>query len=61
MILTTEGLAANVTRVRPFVGVSPLVNEQIVGFGELTVAELADELLLGSGCAAGSDGGRHGR
>ena len=54
MILTTEGLAANVARVRPFVGVGPLVDEQIVGFGELAVAELADELLLGAGSAAGS-------
>jgi hypothetical protein len=54
MILTTEGLAANVARVWPFVGVSPLVDEQIVGFGELAIAELADELLLGSRCAAGS-------
>jgi hypothetical protein len=54
VILAAEGLSANVTRVGPFVGVGPLVDEQIVGLGELAVAELADELLLGSGSAAGS-------
>jgi len=60
VILTAEGLSANVARVGPFVGVGPLVDEQIVGLGELAVAELADELLLGTGSAAGSDPGRHG-
>ena len=53
MILTAEGFAANVARVGPLVRVRPLVDEQIVGFGELAVAELADELLLGAGSAAG--------
>lgn len=52
VILTTESLAANVARVGPLIRVCPLVDEEIVGFGELTVAELADKLLLGSGCAA---------
>jgi hypothetical protein len=61
MILSTEGLSANVARVGPLVGVGPLVDEQIVGLGELAVAELADELLLGAGSAAGSDAGRDGR
>jgi hypothetical protein len=54
MILSAEGLSANVARVGPLVGVGPLVDEQIVGLGELAVAELADELLLGAGSAAGS-------
>ena len=56
MILTAEGFAANVARVGPLVRVRPLVDEQIVGFGELAVAELADELLLGAGSAAGRSG-----
>ena len=54
MILSTEGLSANVARVRPLVRVRAFVNEQIVGLCKLAVAELADELLLGTGCAAGS-------
>ena len=56
MVLTAEGFAANVARVGPLVRVCPLVDKQIVGFGELAVAELADELLLGAGSAAGRSG-----
>lgn len=54
MILSPESLSANVARVRPLIGVRALVDEQIVGFRELAVAELADELLLGAGSAAGT-------
>lgn len=46
VILATEGLAANITAVGALVGVSPLVDQQVVGLGELTVAVFADELLL---------------
>lgn len=46
MILTTEGLAANVAAVWALVGVRSLVDQEIVRFGELTIAILADELLL---------------
>lgn len=51
MVLTAESLAADVARVRSFIGMCALVDQQIVGLGELTVAELADELLLGAGGA----------
>lgn len=47
MILSAEGLSAYVARVRPLVGVRPLVNQQVVALGELSIAELADELFLG--------------
>ena len=47
MILTSEGFAAYITRKRSFVGVGALVNQQVVGLGELTVAILADEPLFG--------------
>jgi len=46
MVLPTEGFAANVTRIGPLVGVRALVDKQIVGFCELTIAILANELLL---------------
>lgn len=48
MVLSPEGLSADVARVGALVGVSPLVDEQVVGLGELPVAVLADELLLGA-------------
>lgn len=46
MVLPAEGLSAYVARVRPLVGVRPLVNQQVVALGELPIAELADELFL---------------
>ncbi len=49
VVLPPKGLAANVTRVWSLIGVSPLMDEQVVGLGELPVAELADEPLLWSG------------
>ena len=48
VVLPPEGLAADVARVGPLVRVRPLVYEQVVALGELAVAELADELLLGT-------------
>lgn len=47
MVLSPERFLANVARVRSFVRVSPLVNQQVVAFGELPVAEPAYELFLG--------------
>ena len=47
MVLSPEGLVADVAREGAFVGVCPLVNQQVVGLGELALAVLADELLLG--------------
>lgn len=48
MILTTEGFSANIAGIRSLIGVGPFVNEQIVGFGELSIAKFADELFFGS-------------
>ena len=45
MILATERFPTDVARVRPLVGVRALVDEQVVGLGELSVAKFADELL----------------
>ena len=52
MVLPSEGLATNITRVGTFISVRPLVDQQVVGLGELSVTELADEPLLGSGRSA---------
>lgn len=48
MVLPPESLSADVARVGTLIGVSPLVDQQVVGLGELPVAVLADELLLGA-------------
>jgi len=47
VILAAEGFAADITGVRPLVSVGSLVDQQVVGLGELTVAELTHKLLLG--------------
>ena len=47
VVLPPERLAADVARVGTLVGVRALVDQQVVGLGELPVAVLADELLLG--------------
>lgn len=52
MVLTAERLATDVARIRSFVGVSALVYQEVVGFGEVSLTVLADELFLGS--AAGN-------
>ena len=49
MVLTPESLAAHFTRERSLVGVRALVDQEVVGLGELSLAVLADELLLRSG------------
>lgn len=46
VVLPPEGLVADVTRVRPLVRVGPLVDEQVVGFGKVSAAELADKLFF---------------
>lgn len=55
MILATESFAANVTAVGTLIGVSSLVNQKIVGFGELTIAILADELFLWTSSSSAGD------
>ena len=54
MILSSEGLAADVARIGSFIRVRPFVYQQIIRFGKLAVTELADELLLGPGRPSGS-------
>ena len=49
MILPSEGLATNITIERALIRVSALVDEQVVRFGELSVAVLANKSLLWSG------------
>lgn len=46
VILPPKCLVADVTRVWPLVRVGSLVNEQIVGFGKVSAAKLADKLLF---------------
>lgn len=46
MILPSESFATNITRVRPFVSVGPLVYQQIVTFSKLSIAKFADELFF---------------
>jgi hypothetical protein len=50
MVLPPERLAAHVAREGSLVRVRPLVDEQVVGLCELSVAELADELLARPTC-----------
>ena len=54
VVLPPEGLAAHVAGEGPLVGVCPLVYQQVVGLGELPVAELANETLLWSRGPAGA-------
>ncbi len=49
VVLSPEAFAADVTRVGPLVSVRALVDQQVVGLGEVTATELADVLLLGPG------------
>ena len=49
VILSSECLSTGVAGEGSLVCVRPLVDEQVVGLGELTRAELADKPLLGSG------------
>ena len=46
MVLPAESFAADITVKRPLVGVSTLVDQQVVRLGELAVAVFADETLL---------------
>ena len=48
VILSSETLSTDVARERSLVSVSSLVDHHVVTFGELSMAELADEPLLGA-------------
>lgn len=49
VILSSESLVADVTRVRPLVCVCPLVDQEVVGFGKMSATKFANKLLLGLG------------
>lgn len=49
VVLSSEGLVADVACIRPLICVRPLVDQKVVGFGKMAAAELADELLFGLG------------
>lgn len=49
MVLPPEGLVADIAGVGPLVRVRALVDQQVVGLGEMPAAELAHKLLLGLG------------
>lgn len=46
MILTSECLVADITFVRSLICVGSFVDEQIVGFGELSFAEATNEFYI---------------
>ena len=51
MILSPKRLPANVAGVRSLVRVCSLVDQQVVGFGKLSVAKFANKLLSWTVCA----------
>lgn len=51
MVLATEGFTTDVAGVWSFVGMGALMDKQVVGLGEMTVAVFTDELFLWT-CAA---------
>ena len=51
VVLSAKALATLSARERSLVCVSPFVDHHVVTFGELSMAELADEPLLGSGAS----------
>ena len=64
MVLAPKGLAAYVARIGPLVGVRALVDEQVVGLGEVARAEAAYVLLalaFANVCACGCRGRWRGR
>lgn len=48
VVLPAESFPANVAGIWSFIRMSSFMNQKIVGLGELTVAVLANKLLLGS-------------
>lgn len=49
MVLSSESLVANITGIGPLVCVGPLVDEEVVGLGEMPAAELANKFLFSLG------------
>ena len=46
VVLSPESFSTDVTAVGPLICVRSLMDQEVVGLGELSVTELADELLL---------------
>lgn len=49
VVLSSEGLVANVTCVGSFIGVGSFVDQKVVGLGEVPATEFTHKLLLGFG------------
>lgn len=49
MVLSPESLVTNIAGVGPLVCVGPLMDEQVVGLGEMSATELANKLLFSLG------------
>ena len=52
MVLSAERFATDITGIGPLVCVGPLVDEEIVTLGEVSVAIFTDKLLLWPRCAS---------
>lgn len=48
MVLSSESFATDVTGEGPLIGMSALVNQQVVRFGELSLTEATDEFFPSS-------------
>lgn len=46
MVLSAKSLSTDITAVWPLISVCPLMDQEVVRLGELSVTELTDELLL---------------
>lgn len=47
VVLSSESLVADITGIWPLICVRPLMDQQVVGFGKMAAAELANKLFLG--------------
>lgn len=56
MVLSSEGLLANITGIRPLIRVGPLMNEEVVGFGEMPATEFANKFLFSLGWESAAGG-----
>ena len=56
VVLSSEGLVADITGIWPLVRVCPLMDQKVVGFGKMAATELADKLFLGLGGQSASAG-----
>lgn len=56
MVLSSEGLVADITSVRPFISVRPFMDQKVIGFGKMASTELANKLFFGLGGLSASAG-----